>query len=151
MSEKQKKFNLVSYVYGELYKQQYFSADCKGKVIAETWKIYSWRNVLNWLQKNKHISNFEIKNYDSDKSVLTYTFDRNNLTYPYYLKWIEKTYLINSTMIEPMGTIVDEKKVDELASPDKPFVEYVERADSTTAELNKQITKELVESQKKAA
>jgi len=87
MSE-QKKFNLLRYVYGELY------LSSLGRTIAmltvETWKVYSWRNVLNWLSVNNHISGMKIDYVSPTHRRISYIFNHNNIIYPEYLNYLQR-------------------------------------------------------------
>ena len=51
-------FNLLKFVYGELY------LNSLNKTVATytvpTWKAYKWHNILQWLVSNKHISALNI-------------------------------------------------------------------------------------------
>lgn len=87
MSE-QKRFNLLRYVYGELYLSSLTSTVAVLRV--ESWKVYSWRNVLKWLEDNKHISGLHIEYLNATQRRISCIFNHNNIIYPEYLKYLQR-------------------------------------------------------------
>ncbi len=149
MSES-KKFNLVKYIYGRLFAEQFLNGNAYGCILEETSKIYSWKGVLYWLKKEGYIFDFSIANVNSEKSVLVYKFNRQRTMYDYYLKAIERSLKKNGLEIVPMGELTDNKELSDFEAHFNLPVEYIEVADRCLAELNKKITDELKKSQKAA-
>lgn len=140
---KSKEFNLFSYVYGRLYAEQYFKKEPIGYLFETSKKIYSWEGILYWLKKEGHLIEYHIGNVDFNTSVITYKFNRQNLTNKYYLQAIEKNLKKNSLQIEPMGDLINKKAYDEFEAQYKKPVEYIAAADRCLKELNQKISEEL--------
>lgn len=156
----QKKFNLVKYVYGRVY-AEYVASGKSDVFYIEDIKTRSWTGVLMWLKKNNHIKDFEFGKTLKDGFEVKFTkFNEENLMYDYYLKAIEKSTKLKMASYQDGIT---GKEIAEIASEGNPKpdsfdehvrdvkestnVERVSREDSTTTELNKEITKELVQAQ----
>lgn len=84
----QKKFNLLRYVYGELYLNSLNRT--VASITVETWKLYKWINILNWLQRHKHISALNIQCVGSSHRRISYVFNETNLIYPTYLQYLSR-------------------------------------------------------------
>ena len=155
MSEqKTKKFNLLQYVYGRLFAEQFLGKNAEGLLIEDTSKIYSWQGILYWMKKEGYIFGFNISNLSEKKSVLAFKFNRQKTMYDYYIKAIERNLNKNSINIIPMGELIEQKAYDDFEAQYNMPVEYIERADRCLADLNKQIMEELAkqtESEEKAA
>lgn len=85
---KQKKFNLLRFVYGELFLNSLGTSNAT--LTVESWQAVSWQNILHWLELNKYISDLSIKYVKSFKHRIDYKFNYNNIIYPYYLKYLQK-------------------------------------------------------------
>ena len=142
-----KKFNLVNYVYGRLYSEQFLGKDSQGFLFEESKKIYSWVGILFWLKKERYIIDFEISNVDEKKSVIAYKFNRQNTMNEWYLKAIERKLKKNSLEIIPMGELIEQKSYDEFEAQYKMPVEYIDVADRCLQELNKRIAEDLQKAQ----
>ena len=150
MSEtKTKKFNLLQYVYGRLFAEQFAGKNAEGLLIEDTSKIYSWQGILYWLKKEGYIFGFNISNLNEKKSVLAFKFNRQKTMYEYYIKAIERNLLKNSINIIPMGELIEQKNYDDFEAQYKMPVEYIDRADRCLAELNKKIEEELEKQREK--
>ena len=100
MSEqKTKKFNLLQYVYGRLFAEQFLGKNAEGLLIEDTSKIYSWQGILYWMKKEGYIFGFNISNLSEKKSVLAFKFNRQKTMYDYYIKAIERNLNKNSINI----------------------------------------------------
>ena len=142
-----KKFNLVKYVYGRLFAEQFLGGNAEGCLFEETSKIYSWKGILHWLKKEGYIFDFVISNVDEKKSVVAYKFNRQRTMYDWYLQAIERNLKKNSLGIVPMGELIEQKAYDEFEAQYNMPVEYIQRADRCLAELNKKIMEELANQQ----
>ena len=84
----QTKFNLLKFVYGELY------LNSLNKTVATytvpTWKAYKWRNILQWLLSHKHISALKIEYVSASQRRISYIFNERNLIYPQYLYYLRE-------------------------------------------------------------
>lgn len=140
---KNKKFNLLQYVYGRLFAEQCLTQKAEGLLIDETSKIYSWQGILYWLKKEDYILGFAIRNVDETKSVIAYKFNRQKTMYEYYTKVIERNLRKNDLGITPMSELIEQKAIDDFEAQYKMPVEYIQKADRCLAELNKQILEEL--------
>lgn len=152
VAQNEKKFNLVKYVYGRIY-AEYVANGKPQSFSIEDIKSRSWTGIMYWLKKNNHIADFKYGETLADGFKVTISqFNNDNLMYDYYLKAIERNVVKNQ-----LG--VTGKEIAEANKPNTPDgefethvkdeakakrVERVAREDSTTAELNKQIAKELV-------
>lgn len=87
MSE-QKKFNLLRYVYGELYLSSLRRT--VAVLTVETWKVYSWRKVLEWLCANKYISGLKVEYVSPTHRRISCIFNHNNILYPEYLNYLQR-------------------------------------------------------------
>lgn len=87
MSE-QKRFNLLRYVYGELYLSSRHHTVTT--LTVETWKVYSWRKVLEWLSANNHISGLKIEYISPTRRRISCIFNHNNIIYPEYLNYLQR-------------------------------------------------------------
>lgn len=87
MSE-QKRFNLLRYVYGELYLSSLRRTVAVLNV--ETWKAYKWRNILHWLSENKYISDLKIDYVSPTHRRISCIFNHNNTLYPEYLNYLQR-------------------------------------------------------------
>ncbi len=87
MSE-QKRFNLLRYVYGELYLSSLRRTVAVLNV--ETWKAYKWRNILHWLSENKYISGLRIDYVSPTHRRISCIFNHNNILYPEYLNCLQR-------------------------------------------------------------
>ena len=143
-----KKFNLVKYVYGRLFAEQFLGGNAQGCLFEETSKIYSWKGILYWLKKEGYIFDFVIANVDEKKSVVTYKFNRQRTMYEYYLQAIERNLKKSDLGITPMGELIEQKAFDDFEAQYKMPVEYIQVADRCLAELNRKIVEELEKSQK---
>lgn len=85
---KQKKFNLLRFVYGELFLNSLGTSN--STLTVESWQAVSWQNILHWLERNKYISDLSIKYVKPFKRCIDYKFNYNNIIYPYYLKYLQK-------------------------------------------------------------
>lgn len=87
MSE-QKEFNLLRFIYGELY------LCSRNKTVAtitiDTWKYYSWRRILDWLVSHKHISAVKVERVGAMQRRISYIFNDNNLMYQPYLVYLQR-------------------------------------------------------------
>ena len=138
MSEqKTKKFNLLKYVYGRLFAEQFLGKNAEGLLIEDTSKIYSWQGILYWMKKEGY-----------KKSVLAFKFNRQKTMYDYYIKAIERNLNKNSINIIPMGELIEQKAYDDFEAQYNMPVEYIERADRCLADLNKQIAEEFEKQRK---
>lgn len=95
MSE-QKKFNLLRYVYGELFLSSL--SKTIADITIDSWKANAWRNILNWLCNNEHISGLKIEYVSPKKQKITYIFNHKNIIYPNYLKYLQR--LVDDTNIK---------------------------------------------------
>lgn len=141
--QKSKKFNLFSYVYGRLFAEQYFEKDGIGHLFETSKKVYSWEGILYWLKKEGHLFDYHIGNVDFNMSVITYKFNRQNLTNMFYIQAIERNLKKNSLAVEPMGDLIDKKAYDEFEAQYKKPVEYIAAADRCLKELNQKIMESL--------
>lgn len=87
MSE-QKKFNLLRYVYGELFLCSL--GRTVGTIKIESWKLRTWVNILRWLEAKKHISALHIQYVRPSQHRISYIFNYNNIIYPQYLKYLQR-------------------------------------------------------------
>lgn len=147
---KEKKFNLLRYVYGRLYAGQYYGGNAVGFVFEETDKIYSWKGILHWLKKETNIFDFVIKNVDDKHSIIVYKFNRQKLMYEYYIKGIENNLKKLSLSIEPMCDLIEKKAYDDFEAQYQKPVEYIQVADRCLYELNQKIMQELQNGDKAA-
>ena len=151
---KSKDFNLVPYVYGRLYAEQYYDKESIGVLYETSKKLYSWVGILYWLQKENYILAYEIKNVDEDTSVVTYKFNRNKTTYEGYIRKVERSLKANDTIITPMSEFIRQvdsekdrdKLLDGFEAQFKKPVEYIAPTDRCLKELNKKIMDELEQS-----
>lgn len=143
---KAKKFNLLMYVYGRLFAQQALCNNCIGIIQESSAKIYSWVNILKWLQKEGYILEYTAKHSGKGECTLTYRFNRQKRLYEGYIRKIERNLKINSLAIEPTGDLVEEKNYDDFEAQYKKPVEYIKKEDRCVAELNQQIVEELEKS-----
>ena len=149
MSEqKTKKFNLLKYVYGRLFAEQFLGKNAEGLLIEDTSKIYSWQGILYWMKKEGYIFGFNISNLSEKKSVLAFKFNRQKTMYDYYIKAFERNLNKNSINIIPMGELIEQKAYDDFEAQYNMPVEYIERADRCLADLNKQIAEEFEKQRK---
>ncbi len=149
MSEqKTKKFNLLQYVYGRLFAEQFLGKNAEGLLIEDTSKIYSWQGVLYWMKKEGFIFGFNISNLSEKKSVLAFKFNRQKTMYDCYIKAIKRKLNKNSINIIPMGELIEQKDYDDFEAQYNMPVEYIERADRCLADLNKQIAEEFEKQRK---
>lgn len=140
---KQKEFNLVKYVYGRLFAEQFLGESSEGCLFEETSKIYSWKGILHWLKKEGYILDFVISNVDEKKSVVAFRFNRQRTMYDYYLKAIERNLKKSSLSVVPMSELIEKKECDDFDAQYNMPVEYISVADRCLAELNKKIIEEL--------
>lgn len=91
-----KDFNLFRYVYGECFLHSLELT--RTSMIVESWKAYSWRNILNWLERNKYISCLSIENYDGKNKRINFIFNQEQVMYPHYLRYLQR--LVDSRTIQ---------------------------------------------------
>ncbi|MBR1775952.1 hypothetical protein IJ750_02620 [bacterium] len=149
--ENTKKFNPFRYVYGRLYAAQFIGKDGIGFVFEESQKVYSWQGILYWFKKEGYIFDYQIGNVNYDTSVIAFKFNRQRITFEYYIKGVERSLKKNSLAIEPMGDLIERKAYDEFESQYNKPVEYIEAADRCLSELNKMLMKELIEATSKSS
>lgn len=87
MSEK-KKFNLLRYVYGELFLSSLDTT--KSVITVESWKARSWAGILSWLVKQQHISALSVEPIDSKMRRISFIFNHSNVIYPHYIKYLQR-------------------------------------------------------------
>lgn len=85
---KQKKFNLLRFVYGELFLNSLGTSNAT--LTVKSWQAVSWQNILHWLERNKYITDLSIKYVKPFKRRISYKFNYDNLMYPNYLKYLQK-------------------------------------------------------------
>ena len=86
-----KKFNLVKYVYGQLYRGYLESGKSKEYTVTNL-KAQTWTYVLKKLQSEKKIENFEIGNtYETAFDVKVKGFEEKDMWYKPYLNAIKKS------------------------------------------------------------
>lgn len=78
-----KKYNLHRYVYGRPYASAYKSKTSECYIIEESSRIYSWGGFLRNFDKNNNIHWFQIKNISESHSMLTFSFNQNNIIIQY--------------------------------------------------------------------
>ena len=149
--EKTKKFNLIQYVYGRLFAEQFTGKDGIGCLFEESHKVYDWKGILYWLKKEGYIFDYQIGNVDYNHSVIVFKFNRQRVTYEYYIKGIERRLKQNSLAIEPIGDLIDRKAYDEFEAQYNKPVEYIEAADRCLKELNEKLTEELTKAASKSS
>ena len=86
MSE-HKKFNLLRYVYGELFLNS--RRRTVATITLENWKAESWRNILNWLNNSRHISALKIEPVSPTHRRISYIFNEDNLIYSGYIRYLQ--------------------------------------------------------------
>lgn len=92
-----KNFNLLKYVYGQLFLHSLETA--RSSMIVESWKFYKgWYGILKWLQEQKYISCLQVIAVDSQQKQITYVFNYDHLMYKPYLKYLQR--LTNSRTIK---------------------------------------------------
>ncbi len=87
MSE-QKKFNLLRFVYGELFINSINKT--VAAITVDTWKYYSWRSILNWLTANKHIYALKVERVSVSQCRISYIFNNSNIIYPAYIHYLQR-------------------------------------------------------------
>ena len=87
-NDEKKLFNLTKFVYGQCFIHSLELT--KTSMIIENWKFYSWRNILNWLDKNNYISCLVIENYDNKEKRINFIFNHKQVMYPQYLRYLQK-------------------------------------------------------------
>lgn len=87
MSE-QKRFNLLRFVYGELFINSINKT--VATITVDTWKYYSWRSILNWLTVNKHITALKVKRVNVSQCRISYIFNNSNIIYPAYIHYLQR-------------------------------------------------------------
>lgn len=150
MSNK-KDFNLIPYVYGRLYAEQYYDKVGYGVLFEKSDKVYSWKGIFYWLKKEGYLVNYEVGNVDYDTSVVCFKFNRTKLTYEGYIRAVEKGLKKNELVVTPMSEFVQQldtekdrdKLVDGFEAQYKKPVEYIAPTDRCLKELNKKIMEEL--------
>ena len=98
---------------------------------------------MYWLKKEGHLFDYHIGNVDFNMSVITYKFNRQNLTNMFYIQAIERNLKKNSLAVEPMGDLIEKKAYDEFEAQYKKPVEYIVAADRCLKELNQKIMESL--------
>lgn len=83
-----KKFNLLRYVYVELFLNSLNKT--VGSITVEKWKAYAWRNILYWLNKRQHITGLNIEYINSTHRRINYRFNESNVIYPQYLFYLKR-------------------------------------------------------------
>ena len=89
-NEKEQKKSYVCYVYGQIYSS--FLQSGKAKVfLIENVHVREWKNILEYLKREKHISDYAMGETVEDAGKLVVkNFNTKNLIYKKYLKGIEK-------------------------------------------------------------
>lgn len=85
---KQKKFNLLRFVYGELFLNSLGTSNAT--LTVESWQAVSWQNILHWLENNNYITDLSIQYIKPFKRRIGYKFNYDNIIYLYYLKYLQK-------------------------------------------------------------
>lgn len=83
----QKKFNLLRFVYGELYLNS--RTKTVATITVEVWKAESWRNILNWLNNRNHITALKIERISPTHRRISYIFNDYSLIYPSYIRYLK--------------------------------------------------------------
>lgn len=151
----QKKFNLVKYVYGRVY-AEYVASGKSQTFTLEDIKTRDWKGILFWLKKNGNIGDFKYGETLKDGFKVTISrFNDKELMYDYYLKAIERNVIKNQLGVTSKE--IAEANKSDIQDGDfenhvkdeskKRNIEKVSREDSTTSELNRELTKELAQAQ----
>lgn len=91
MAEKEKKFNLVSYVEGRLYEKFVRNNSDNAPIVIDDPKSGSWFNVLRWYQKEGLFDNFSVTcNSNGDCQLVVNGFKEKNIKYAGYCNAIKK-------------------------------------------------------------
>lgn len=87
MSANSKPFNLLKYVYGQLFLSALETT--RSSMIIERWKYRSWAGILRWLEDQKYISCLSIEHIDNKQTRINYVFNHNQYMYFHYLKCLQ--------------------------------------------------------------
>lgn len=84
----EKSFNLLRYVYGELFLNSLNKT--AASITVEKWKVYAWRNILLWLNERQYIMCMQIEYVSPTHQRISYMFNDSSLLYSQYILYLKR-------------------------------------------------------------